>query len=255
MAKVQNVTTDCSEDFSEILQPDSCFVLNDNFKERETICKRERSFFCRFGTDDDKGDFISIPNLSIGPQNNAESNNWRSIAAGTITSTIVLIIAILVYFILRRRLSKKKPTIHKSQNSCPVQDLDELHINNETFQTAVNHEIDDGNNSPPYEILNRYPAVISSSYDCLNVTFTQESENVYINTNNSATSMSDFTGTDSKFHEQNERVKQKKQNASKVEFNIDNESSDGAAYHAIDNRHLSPQYEKLNNVPAVNATT
>lgn len=30
------------------------------------------------GTDEDKGDLISIPNLSIVPQNNAESNNWGS---------------------------------------------------------------------------------------------------------------------------------------------------------------------------------
>lgn len=28
------------------------------------------------GTDADKGDLISIPNLSITPQNNAESDNW-----------------------------------------------------------------------------------------------------------------------------------------------------------------------------------
>ncbi|OPL33430.1 hypothetical protein AM593_04161, partial [Mytilus galloprovincialis] len=134
-------------------------------------------------TDEDKGDLISIPNLSIVPQNNAESNNWGSIAAGTITSTIVLIVAILTkrasdvnilvtmmtnQSTIRFRLSKKKPTIHKSQNSCPVQDLDELHINNESIQTAIDHEIDGENNSPPYEILNRYPAVNSSSYDCLN---------------------------------------------------------------------------------------
>lgn len=136
-----------------------------------------------------------------------------------------------------------------------MQDLDELHINNETFQTAVDHEIDGGNNSPQYEILNRYPAVNSSSYDCLNVTCTPGSENVYINTNNSSTSMSDFTGTDSKFHEKNERKTQKKQNAPKEEFNIDHVSSEAAAYHEIDNGDFSPEYEKLNNVPAVNPTT
>lgn len=36
-------------DSTEILQPDSCFVLNDRWKEKENYCNTERSFFCRFG--------------------------------------------------------------------------------------------------------------------------------------------------------------------------------------------------------------
>ncbi|CAC5381137.1 unnamed protein product [Mytilus coruscus] len=184
-------------------------------------------------TDDDKGDLISIPNLSIAEQKNVQSDNLGSIAAGTVTSIIVLIVAILVLLILRRRLSKEKPTIHESQNSCPVQDLVELHINNETSQAVVYHEIDGGKNSPQYEILNRYPAVSFTPYDCLNLNRTPEPENVYINTNSSAISISDSVETDDKFHEQKERVKQKKQNAitdsSEVKLNINHESSQAAA--------------------------
>lgn len=82
---------------------------------------------------------------------------------------------------------------------------------------------------------------------------------MYSNTHSFVNLVSDFIGTDNKFHGQNKRVKQKKQNAvhdsAKVELNIDDESSEAAAYHEIDNRDSSPQYEKLNNVPAVNSTT
>ncbi|CAG2225096.1 unnamed protein product [Mytilus edulis] len=169
----------------------------------ETFCIRKS------WTDEDKGDVISIPNLSIVPQNNAEFDDWGSIAAGIITSTIVLTVSILLIRLqFVSDYQKEKQTIHKSQNPCPVQDLDELHINNDTFQTAVDHDIDVGNDSPPYEILSRHPAV-NSTYDCLNVNCTPESENVYINTNKSAISTSDFNETDSKLHEQNQRVKQK----------------------------------------------
>lgn len=84
-----------------------------------------------------------------------------------------------------------------------------------------------------------------------------ESEIMYINTKNSAISMSDSTKTDSKCNGQNERVKQKRENACAVhdsaivELTINHNQSQTAAYHALDNGDISPQYEELNNVPAV----
>ncbi|CAC5424333.1 unnamed protein product [Mytilus coruscus] len=254
----QNYQTAAAEYVTEHLQPETCFKLdNDNEENKVDNCNEKLSFFCRFGTDEDKGDIILIPTISITKQEDVQSNN-TGIAAGTVTSIIVLVVAIIVILILRRRLSKEKPIIHESQNSCPVQDLVELHINNETSQAAVYHEIYGGNFSPQYEILNRYSSVNSTSYDGLNLNRTPESENVYINTNNSAISILNSAETDRKFLEQKERVKQKKLNeipdSSEVQLNINHESSQSATYHEIDNGDFSPQYEKLNNIPAVNST-
>ncbi|XP_052097066.1 uncharacterized protein LOC127732056 isoform X7 [Mytilus californianus] len=172
--------------FTENLQPDECFILKENEKERKVKdCKNKQlPFFCRFETDEDKGDIISIPNHSMPQQKNVQSDDSGSIAAGTVTSIIVVIVVISVLvFIHRRRLSKKKPTLHDSQNNSRLQDTVGLPSNYETSKAPVYHEIDAENFGPHSGKLNCSRAVNNITYDQVNSNKIPKSQNVNQSTN------------------------------------------------------------------------
>lgn len=76
-------------------------------------------------------------------------------------------------------MSTDEPTIHETQQARSAQDLTGLYLNNETSQTVAHNETEGVIFNPQYEMLNRYLAVNSTPYDCLNQ---KMSENVYKNT-------------------------------------------------------------------------
>ncbi|XP_052097067.1 uncharacterized protein LOC127732056 isoform X8 [Mytilus californianus] len=155
---------------TENLQPDTCFILSYDGREKKNNCNEERFFFCRFGTDDDKGDLISIPKLSIAEQKNVQSDNSGSIAAGIVTSIIALIVVISVLvFIHRRRLSRKKPTIYESQKNSRLQDTVGLPSNYDpTSEAPIYNELDADNFDPQNAKLNCSRGVSNITYDQVN---------------------------------------------------------------------------------------
>ncbi|XP_052097068.1 uncharacterized protein LOC127732057 [Mytilus californianus] len=172
---------------TENLQPGKCFILKkDKDREEKENCKNKHlPFFCRFEKDEDKGDIISIPNLSM-PQKNVQSDDLGSIAAGTVTSIIVVIVVISVLvFIHRRRLSKKTPTLHESQNNSRLQDTVGLPSNYETSKAPVYYEIDAENFGPHSGKLNCSRAVNNITYDQVNSYKIPKSQNVNQSTNSS----------------------------------------------------------------------
>lgn len=56
----------------------------------------------------------------------------------------------------------------------------ELNINQQSSQATAYNEIDVGNFKSQYEKLDKYPAVTSNQYDCLDQSRATGSENVYI---------------------------------------------------------------------------
>ncbi|XP_071143397.1 uncharacterized protein [Mytilus edulis] len=167
---------------TENLQPEKCYILTKDGGKDDTNCNSdEKRFFCRFGTDDDKGDIISLPDLSMTPQKNVQSENSGSIAAGIVTSIIVVIAVISVLvFIHQRRLSRKKPTSHESQNNSRLQDTVGLPSNHEISKAPIYHEIDNENFGPRSGKLNSSRAVDNITYDQ-----TPNSKNVNQNANSS----------------------------------------------------------------------
>ncbi|CAC5424335.1 unnamed protein product [Mytilus coruscus] len=166
--------------FTANLKPEKCSILNNDHIEIKTkSCHDKHSFFCRFETDEDKGDIISIPNISM----TQRSDDSESIAAGTVTSIIVVIVVISVLvFIHRRRLSKKTPTLHESQNNIRLQDTVGLPSNFETSKAPVYHEIDVGSHSGK---LNCSRAVNNITYDQVNSKEVPKSQNVNQSTRSS----------------------------------------------------------------------
>ncbi|CAC5381138.1 unnamed protein product [Mytilus coruscus] len=139
--------------FIENLQPDKCFKLKDDEKEKEeTDCNdKQLNFFCRF----EKSEDASV-----------QSDDSGNIAAGTVTAIIVVIAVISVLvFIHRRWLSRKKPTSHESQNNICLQVTVGLPSNNETSKAPVYHEIDSENFGTHSGKLNSSRAVNNITYD------------------------------------------------------------------------------------------
>ncbi|XP_076083336.1 uncharacterized protein LOC143054266 [Mytilus galloprovincialis] len=153
--------------FTENLQPEECYILKKDGREDYKNCNTDKKrFFCRLGTDEDKGDIISIPDLSMTPQKNVRSDNSGSIAAGIVTSIIVVIAVISVLVLIhRRRLSRKKPTSHESQNNTRLQDTVGLPSNHEISKAPIYHEIDNENFGPRSGKLNCSRAVNNITYD------------------------------------------------------------------------------------------
>ncbi|CAC5406128.1 unnamed protein product [Mytilus coruscus] len=134
-----------------------------------------------FGTDEDKGDMKSIPQ-----RKNVQADDWESIAAGIVTSTIAVIAVIsLLVLIHRRRLSRKKPTLHKSQNNSRLQDTVKMHSNYETSKAPIYTEIDADNFGPYNGKLNCSSAVTYITYDQVNSKEVPKSQNVNQSANNS----------------------------------------------------------------------
>ncbi|VDI52496.1 Hypothetical predicted protein [Mytilus galloprovincialis] len=183
-------------DFTENLQPEECYILKEDGREDDEDCYTDtKLFFCRFGTDEDKGDIISIPdlsmtpqtsvqsvdsgrtdedkgdiisipNLSMTPQTSVQSVESGSIAAGIITSIIVVIVVIAVLVLIhRRRLSRRKPTSHESPNNSRLQDTVGLPSNHEISKAPIYHEIDTENFGPRSGKLNCSRAVNNITYD------------------------------------------------------------------------------------------
>ncbi|VDI52495.1 Hypothetical predicted protein [Mytilus galloprovincialis] len=154
-------------DFTENLQPEECYILKEDGREDDEDCYTDtKLFFCRFGTDEDKGDIISIPDLSMTPQTSVQSVDSGSIAAGIITSIIVVIVVIAVLVLIhRRRLSRRKPTSHESPNNSRLQDTVGLPSNHEISKAPIYHEIDTENFGPRSGKLNCSRAVNNITYD------------------------------------------------------------------------------------------
>ncbi|CAC5415271.1 unnamed protein product [Mytilus coruscus] len=172
---------------TENLQPEKCFILKKDGGEDNKNCSADKKqFFCRFETDEDKEYIISIPDLSMTPQKSVQSDDSGSIAAGTVTSIIVVIAVISVLvFIHRRRLSRKKPTFHESQKNSCLQDTVGLPSNYETSKAPVYHEIDAENFGPNNGKLNCSRAVNNITYDQVNSKEAPKSQNVNHSTNSS----------------------------------------------------------------------
>ncbi|XP_076083338.1 uncharacterized protein LOC143054268 [Mytilus galloprovincialis] len=90
--------------FTENFQPEECYILKENGGDGKKNCNEDLRFVCRFETDEDEGNMISIPNLSTPPQKRVQSDDSGNIAAGIVTSIIVVIavISVLVFIYLRR---------------------------------------------------------------------------------------------------------------------------------------------------------
>ncbi|XP_052097062.1 uncharacterized protein LOC127732056 isoform X3 [Mytilus californianus] len=151
---------------TEHLQLQTCFKLdNDHEQKKVDNCNYKFSFFCRFGTDEDKGDMKSIPK-----QQKVQSDDSGSIAAGIVTSIIALIVVISVLvFIHRRRLSRKKPTIYESQKNSRLQDTVGLPSNYDpTSEAPIYNELDADNFDPQNAKLNCSRGVSNITYDQVN---------------------------------------------------------------------------------------
>ncbi|XP_076083337.1 uncharacterized protein LOC143054267 [Mytilus galloprovincialis] len=124
--------------FTENLQPKNCFILKKNGGEEKKNCDDDFRFFCRFETDEDKGDIISIPNLSMSPKTTVQSDNSRGIIIGIVVSIIVVILIIvgtLVFMIRRIRsrnllslstIVKDEPSTRRTDSSTVTAAYEEL---------------------------------------------------------------------------------------------------------------------------------
>ncbi|VDI52491.1 Hypothetical predicted protein [Mytilus galloprovincialis] len=134
--------------FTENLQPKNCFILKKNGGEEKKNCDDDFRFFCRFETDEDKGDIISIPNLSMSPKTTVQSDNYRGIIIGIVVSIIVVILIIvgtLVFMIRRIRsrnllslstIVKDEPSTRRTDSSTVTAAYEEL---NETDKDKSTH--------------------------------------------------------------------------------------------------------------------
>ncbi|VDI03172.1 Hypothetical predicted protein [Mytilus galloprovincialis] len=93
--------------FTENLQTEECYMLRKNGEEGKENCTDDLQFFCNFETDEEKGDIISIPNLSMSPKTSVQSDNSRDVIIGIgVSITVVIMILVGTISMIRRIRSK-----------------------------------------------------------------------------------------------------------------------------------------------------
>ncbi|CAC5356815.1 unnamed protein product [Mytilus coruscus] len=154
-----------SKENTDLIQLIECFKMDDENGENRDDCDEKYSLFCSFGKDEDEGNIISIPTVTIPFM----SDDSGRIAAGIVTPIIAVIaIIIVLVFIHRRRLSKKKSTLHQSQKSnCGNQTL-VVPSNYEISTAPIYNEIDGENFVPQNGKLNCSRGVNNITYDQFN---------------------------------------------------------------------------------------
>ncbi|CAC5424330.1 unnamed protein product [Mytilus coruscus] len=194
-------------------------------EEDEEDCNKMYPFVCSFGLTEDDDDTAFNSTTSIPPEKNVQSEITASIAAGVIVSIIAVIAVILVLlFIHRQRLTKKKPTIHESQNSSHVQDTIGFHSNHKTSHAPVYNEID-GEDLSRNNRKFKYPQTVNNiTYNQANSNIIPKPQNVYHSVNITSEANSESNELNSKSGK-NKYGMVKVQNVTGNSADVDNSSN------------------------------
>ncbi|CAC5408484.1 unnamed protein product [Mytilus coruscus] len=102
-------------------------------------CDRRFSFFCRFGTDDDDGEIIFIPNMS--PKSGVPTDATASAIGGTVSAVLIIaLIGVTAIFLYKRRKTSKQPHTRTIRNKNCSKDKNSY--TNENNSDGQYHEID-----------------------------------------------------------------------------------------------------------------